>query len=98
MSNRVLRWVVNAILLPLDYFVSGWFWQHPGMTISSRCGMAMLSDDPSWKNRALKALGRWLNTIDPGHCFGAIAGDIERTERTLRRLQLWRAKLRGPLA
>jgi len=93
--NRVRRWIVNALLLPLDYFVSGFLYQTPGMTISSRCGFALLSSEGGWKNRCLRALGRGLNRIDDGHCFGAIHGDIARVERTLDRLQHWRSRIRA---
>ena len=67
------------------------------MTISSRCGLAMLGDEPGWKGSALRLLGRGLNAIDTDHCFGAIQGDLARIERTVKRLQLRNDHIRHAL-
>ncbi len=87
--KRVRRWIVNALLLPFDYFVAGIFWMRPGITISSRCGMAVLSGEPGWKGDAMRKLASWLDKIDPDHCVNAIDGDIGRLRKSLTVLERW---------
>ncbi len=85
--RKARRWAVNALLLPLDYFWAGVFWMNAGMTISSRCGIAMLTGESGWKGTVLQRLGRALNRLDPNHCIDAIDGDLARIERTRQKLE-----------
>lgn len=85
--KRVLNWIMQAILLPLDYFASGVLWQYPGMTISSRCGEELNRPQPGVKHTLLRALGRVLNWLQAGHCQGAIINDLARLARTQKRLE-----------
>lgn len=83
MKKKIRRWIVNALLLPLDCFVAAILWQYPGLTISSRCGVAQITDEPGWKGKALRYLASWLDRLDENHCRDAIAGDIKRASRTV---------------
>lgn len=80
---------MNAVLLPLDYFASGILYQLPGMTISARCGIAQKSGEKGVRAACLRGLGYVLDKIDPGHCAGAINGDLERIAHTRSRLEPW---------
>lgn len=85
----MIRWLVRYVLLTLDYAVSGFFWGLPGMTISARCGVAQKSGERGLRAALLRGLGAALDWLDPGHCAGAIRGDIARVNRTMDRLLPW---------
>lgn len=84
---KAWHWFVRYVLLTLDYFVSGFFWGLPGMTISARCGIAQLSGERGLRATLLRVLGAGLDRLDPGHCVGAISGDLERIRHTRERLE-----------
>lgn len=88
-KRKVWWWVVNAVLLPVDYLVAGFAWQYAGMTISARCGVAQVSGEKGVRAWLLRLLGRGLDRLDPGHCAGAVRGDLARIERTRQRLAKW---------
>lgn len=81
-KRNARRWAVNAVLLPVDCFVAAVLWQYPGLTISSRCGVAQITGEAGWKGDALRTLGGWLDKIDPNHCREAMEADIRRAGRT----------------
>lgn len=87
--KKMKRWIVSAVLLPLDYFGSGILWQLPGMTISARCGIAQKSGERGVRASCLRGLGALLDKIDPGHCARAIDGDLTRIAHTRARLEPW---------
>lgn len=71
-------------LIALDVFACAILLRDGDTTISSECGLALRN--PSG-NRALRALGRVLNTISHNHCEQAISGDISRANAAIARLK-----------
>lgn len=57
------------------------------ITISSRCGMALIDDmrglPRTAESRMLHALGDSLDEIQAGHCVAAVLGDAARAQRVL---------------
>lgn len=90
MKREIWGWIIRYVLLTVDYAVSGFFWGLPGMTISARCGIAQLSGETGLRAKVLRKLGAWLDKLEPGHCQGAIAGDLLRIARTRARLEPWK--------
>jgi hypothetical protein len=73
-------------LFYFDQFVAALLWRQPGLTISSKCGLAMRHTEPGLSNRAKRWLGRILNWIDTDHCEKAIVTDIRHAHAALRTL------------
>ncbi len=83
-TNRIAgKTYVAKVLLYLDIFVGSLCARDPDITISSYCGLALRS--PSG-NRFLRGLGRVLNTLQAGHCEGAVANDIRRAQAAIKLL------------
>lgn len=68
-------------LLYLDILAGSLLWRDPGMTISTRCGLALR--EPSKHNAPWRWLGRALNWLQKDHCEQAIQGDILRAQQTV---------------
>jgi hypothetical protein len=74
---------VGKALLYLDIFVSSLVARDPGITISSYCALTLRNPNG---NRFLRALGRMLNTLQPGHCESALIQDLARAQLTIKSL------------
>lgn len=88
-------WLV--LLLGLDRFGAAVFFNRPDITISSLCWIVRyaLQDDViaiqalstlklyKWQHWILLKLSSVLEWIQPGHCFGARATDIETAQSVL---------------
>jgi hypothetical protein len=89
MINRSdLETAVLNDLIAADDLASAAILQSPAdVTISSRCGMAYLDQligrDPGPNAEVLMLGYRMLNGLQPGHCEGAILGDIVRSANVI---------------
>lgn len=83
-TNRLSgKTYIAKALLYLDIFVGSLFARDPNITISAYCGLALRNPGGS---RFLRGLGRILNTLQPGHCEAAMAGDRARALAALKLL------------
>ena len=73
------------LLLYLDQLAQAVLWRDSGLTISSRCGLALRN--PLAHNAGWRMLGRFLNRLQAGHCEMAIQGDIDRANTALKLLE-----------
>jgi len=83
-SNRIAgKTFVGKALLAFDYFVSVLWSRDFGVTISSQCGLYWKRGNPPafWY-----VLHKVLNTLQKGHCEGAIAGDLARAQAAIKLL------------
>jgi hypothetical protein len=71
------------IFLYLDILAQSLISRDPGLTISSRCGLA-LRNGFSW---GWYQLGLLIETVAPGHCEESIRYDRERAEKVLELLK-----------
>lgn len=79
---------LKSILIAVDDAAAAVvFKDQTDVTISARCGMAMIDRlcglPPSAEAFALVDLGVQLDRIDPAHCYAAILGDIDRAQAAL---------------
>ena len=77
---------VMSDLIAADDFASAAFLSSPDdVTISARCGMAwldqMVGKTACDDSEMLLKLHAMLNAIQPGHCEGAILGDLVRAAK-----------------
>lgn len=75
---------VFKALLYVDIFVCALVWRDADITISSMTGLELRKPKP---RRWARVLGWVLNHLQPGHCEGAIAHDIDRAETALQILK-----------
>ena len=92
-SERVKAIEAKAleILIGIDETASAALFEHANdLTISSRAGMAELDArvgrPETAETKALRVIFDVLERLQPGHCFGAILGDIARANITLSEL------------
>lgn len=83
MNLSAIESAVKAELIAVDDAASVVLIDSPDdVTISARCGMAWLDQligrDPGPDAEALLRLHAMLNAVQPGHCEGAILGDLVR--------------------
>jgi hypothetical protein len=74
---------VGKTLLAFDYFISVLWSRDFNITISSQCGLYWRRGNPPvfWS-----LLHRLLNTLQPGHCELAMAGDLARAQAAIKLL------------
>jgi hypothetical protein len=83
MNTTAIEQAVLTDLIAADDAASAAILQSPAdVTISARCGMAYLDKligrDPGPDAEVLLLGHSMLNAIQPGHCEGAILGDLVR--------------------
>ena len=79
---------LHAVLIGVDDTAAAVvFSGHTDITISSRCGMALIDElrgaPSSPESLALDGIGDGLDTLRAGHCFAAILADVDRAQRVL---------------
>ena len=89
---------IHGILVGIDDAVAAVLFNgQDDITISTRCGMALIDEEMGWKSSqgledaTLIALADGLNDLEKNHCFGAIVGDISRAREALATLQPYEA-------
>lgn len=96
-DNRISdKTYIAKFMLYLDIFVCAAVFMDPAITISSRCGLALLYPEDS--RLLLRSLGRVLNLIQKDHCNLAIAHDLGRDQRAIQQLLGKTKALRAPSA
>lgn len=79
---------VHAVLIGVDDAVAAAiFDDQTDLTISSRCGMALMDHTAGAEGVALRALAEGLDDIQKQHCIGAIQADYARAQAVIAKLQ-----------
>jgi len=82
----------KTVMLGLDDWGSAALLGRNDLCISAACGLVRTQRDAglklwAWQRIFLKGVGSALDFFWPGHCEGAIGGDINRANSTLALLQ-----------
>lgn len=64
----------------------------PGVTVSSRCGMAVLDHEAGVRGDVLEHIATALDDIQRGHCFAALLGDLARARAVIHLLEPYEAR------
>lgn len=70
----------HTIAVAVDVFTASIIWDTYGVTVSSRCGLALRRGQTG----LLATLGKILNKIQDNHCELAIKADIQRAQDALK--------------